>query len=720
MSPMLISTVVGLAITVMALGQVAPSVRATLFAKATETGVGREEALVQQILQYRTVEGLYPASVADLVAKNYWRATDNTNGFGGSYTFTIDAAKGLIAVSTTIADPGNRAQYLVSPRHVFKPVEQSGNVILTTFVMPNSNALGSPSTGSIPVSSTAPSAASNTYWYDTSGSTAVMKVSNGSGWLSTTTASSGGGTGAGGIAAAAIVTSANDLPITATAGDVRYIYNAANATLDTLTYYNGAWTQALIATPPVVSATPSVTALSAQTLPVGRVASAFFFDFKAAVSAMYVGTLAALTVDTSKVVWAIQGMLPAGLSLNAATGVLAGTPTAKTAPAGSTFNVLATYNGGSGLQSYLIKVGPSYLWVKSISAGQLHTCAVTKLDGVKCWGNNAVGQLGDDTKLTRTIPVDVYGLTSGVLSMSAGGLHTCAVTKTAGVRCWGINSNGQLGNGSMTQSLTPVLVTGTDTAPLSNIASGRAHTCAMTSASGVKCWGWNGYGQLGESTLVDRTTPTAVFGLASGVASIEAGAIHTCAVLNTGGVQCWGDNGSGQIGNGGNPSLEVMKPANVTSLSSGVLSVSAGDAHTCAVTASAVKCWGSNDKGQLGNGSTATSVTPVTVSVLSSGVKSVSAGGTQTCAITAANGAMCWGNNANGQLGNGSTATSSIPVDVTGLAVSVSSISAGTDHTCAVTTEGATKCWGNNGNSRLGDGTVVQKNAPVDVFVEAW
>jgi alpha-tubulin suppressor-like RCC1 family protein len=144
--------------------------------------------------------------------------------------------------------------------------------------------------------------------------------------------------------------------------------------------------------------------------------------------------------------------------------------------------------------------------VVSITTGSSHTCAVTTAGGVKCWGYNGYGQLGDGTITYRTTPVDVSGLTSGVASIVAGSYHTCAVTIAGGMKCWGRNNYGQLGDGTTTNRTTPVDVSGL-TSGIASAAAGSYHSCAVTTAGGMKCWGWNGNGQLGDGTLTDRTAP---------------------------------------------------------------------------------------------------------------------------------------------------------------------------------------------------------------------
>jgi alpha-tubulin suppressor-like RCC1 family protein/dipeptidyl aminopeptidase/acylaminoacyl peptidase len=356
-----------------------------------------------------------------------------------------------------------------------------------------------------------------------------------------------------------------------------------------------------------------------------------------------------------------------------------------------------------------------------VSAGGAHTCAVTASGGAKCWGLNDNGQLGNGSTIDSRKPVDVLGLTSGVKAVSAGYLHTCAVTVLDGVKCWGRDVSGQLGDGyPLTNSNTPVDVSGL-TAGVEAVSAGGFHTCARLEGTGdVKCWGSNTYGQLGNGTMTGpdcsgTCQPSPVVANVSGVTDVDAGVSHTCAVAS-GGAKCWGINFHGQLGNGS--TNDNSTPVTVSGLLSGVTSVTAGYLHSCAVVFGGAKCWGNDAYGQLGNGTDPASTTPVDVSGLKSGVLSISAGLTHTCAVTTGFGLKCWGRNDYFQLGDASESDSSTtPVNVLGFSSGTGLASAGDSHSCAITTAGGVKCWGGNNGGQIGNGlTGAWAIFPADVF----
>ncbi|MFN8490070.1 MAG: CARDB domain-containing protein [Caldilineaceae bacterium] len=349
-----------------------------------------------------------------------------------------------------------------------------------------------------------------------------------------------------------------------------------------------------------------------------------------------------------------------------------------------------------------------------VAVGSNHTCALTGAGGVKCWGNNDYGQLGDGTTSSRGVPVDVSGLTSGVVAIGAGGYHTCAVTTAGGVKCWGRGNNGELGYGSWSNTATPLDVSGLITG-VKAIGAGAYHTCALTTEGGVKCWGYNLYGQVGNVTDGDAATPVDVSGLSSGVKALSVGGYFNCVLTASDGAKCWGDNGWGQLGIGSENGQPT--PVDVNGLTSGVKAIIAGGHHACALlTSGGAKCWGYNGSGQLGSGAMGDTVmTPIDVSSFASGVSSLALGEYHTCALTTNGGVTCTGDNAVGQLGDGTTENKNTPVDVTGLNSGVTAITAGATHTCAIITNGGIKCWGSANDGQLGNDVLGNKNTPVDV-----
>ncbi len=348
--------------------------------------------------------------------------------------------------------------------------------------------------------------------------------------------------------------------------------------------------------------------------------------------------------------------------------------------------------------------GPSHVLtgLVEIEAGWHHTCALTTGGGIICWGNNHDGQLGDGTEVDRKTPQDVVALMSRGTAITAGERHTCALTTAGGVKCWGNNHDNQLGDGTEVDRVTPVNVVGL-TSGVTAITAGERHTCALTVAGGVKCWGNNHDGQVGDGTDSDKKTPVDVAALTSGVKGIAAGWRHTCALTVAGGVKCWGNNHDGQVGDG--TGTDKKTPVDVVGLMSGVKAITAGRSHTCALTtAGGVKCWGNNHDGRLGDGTTVDKKAPVEVVGLTSGAKAIAAGWRHTCALITAEVVKCWGKNHDGQVGDGTASNRSTPVDVVGLTSGVKAIAAGAQHSCALTPASAV-CWGDNEDGQLGDGT---------------
>ena len=325
--------------------------------------------------------------------------------------------------------------------------------------------------------------------------------------------------------------------------------------------------------------------------------------------------------------------------------------------------------------------------------------------GVKCWGDNHFGQLGDGSTTPSASPVDVEGLRSGVLAVTGSGNHTCALTGTGAVTCWGANESGQLGNGTTEPSPVPREVGGLGARVL-QVSAGAGHTCALTDARAVLCWGANGTHELGTGDTTSSTTPVGVRDLPARSTLVDVGSGFTCVVFTGRTVRCWGDNGDGQLGVGDRAGRARWEPVTALARSS-VLVV--GDAHACALTREGVvDCWGANWAGQLGISLASPGSThPIGVPGLPSGVTALSAGYNQTCAL-AAGSVTCWGG-----ITDAASAEHDGPRPVAGL-TAVEEVSVGTFHACALTA-GAVSCWGANPNGQLGDGTTSSSDAPVAV-----
>ncbi|HMI83236.1 MAG TPA: hypothetical protein VK550_04030 [Polyangiaceae bacterium] len=348
--------------------------------------------------------------------------------------------------------------------------------------------------------------------------------------------------------------------------------------------------------------------------------------------------------------------------------------------------------------------------VKQLALGHYHSCVLLNTGGVRCWGNNSYGQLGDGSQVERLSP-PTSDVISDVKAIAAGGLFTCALLNSGGARCWGWGPSGALGTGTIDDVFSPP---SSDIANLAGgvrgLAAGGGHTCALLNVQSVRCWGGNESGQLGDGLYANRLLPPTsdIVNLPGGVAAVSAGTLHSCVILKSGGVRCWGESSNGALGIGDNTSVDLTTPptADIQNLSIAE-AIAAGRLHTCALLlGGGVRCWGNSSFGQLGDGQTTTTVlVPPTADVLS-GVRAITAGWYHTCALLSSGALRCWGK----ALGAGSAANRS---DTTfEVLTGVSAVAASMEHTCAVVGPGDVRCWGSNDYGQIGDGTKDVKTAP--------
>ena len=361
-----------------------------------------------------------------------------------------------------------------------------------------------------------------------------------------------------------------------------------------------------------------------------------------------------------------------------------------------------------------VQVSDTVLIFRSVSAGNRTSCGVTVTGKAYCWGDGTQGQLGTGTTSGTSRPVAVSTLQT-FFSVNAIGMHTCALNNLQGGFCWGQNNFGQVGDSTTTNALTPVGVFGTV-----SFATGVSsdHTCALDAQTlRAFCWGRNNFGQLGMGSVDTlphvRPRPVAITGPSPTTwSALSVGLRHTCGTSGTF-IFCWGDNNDGKLGDGTSTSRSV--PTLVTG-NLNFVAVSAGDLFTCGLTSSgAAYCWGQNTRGELGTGGTVqTQFAPVPVA---GGLtfKQLSSGGGHTCAITSTGGEVyCWGLNSSGQLADLTSTNRGVPTHIAGNLTFVE-VSAGADHTCGRGTDGIVYCWGSNVAGQVGDGTTLSHNIPIRV-----
>lgn len=380
---------------------------------------------------------------------------------------------------------------------------------------------------------------------------------------------------------------------------------------------------------------------------------------------------------------------------------------------------------------------------RAVMVASRSNCVVTTENRILCWvagSTHAQGQIRELSGFTGTVRALVTGreicalndsgtvfcwnsvvlrpsaptipIVSGAVSMSIGGSHTCAAMADGRVLCWGYNSQGQLGDGTTEDRENPVVVTNLPRNIIA-VAAGQLHTCALGRDGRVWCWGYNSHGQLGDGTTQTRTSPVAVVDLPANMTGIAAGYFHTCAFIASGGAWCWGNNFHGSLGNNEINTYRT-KPVAVTGLT-GVTALTAGLEHTCALTVGgSVMCWGRDLEGQLGAGRLLWSGTAQDGVPLPGGARAITAGLQHTCAVTADGRVMCWGAEYDKNLCDVLFLSRGAPTAVASL-TGITALDAGAGHTCALTATGGVFCWGENYFGNLGNATAGRRSDPVPV-----
>ncbi len=354
----------------------------------------------------------------------------------------------------------------------------------------------------------------------------------------------------------------------------------------------------------------------------------------------------------------------------------------------------------------------------SVVGGDVYSCSLALSGKASCWGQGAYGSMGDGTTSNQHGWGPVVGSQSFV-SITSGTTHACGLAMGGEAYCWGFNRYGQVGDSTTIDRTFPVRVA----SPVSftMITAGSLHTCGLAPDGTAYCWGDRASGDLGDGAPIGQGTAAEVRvrAVAGGLSFVRlsAGGTHTCGLTASGDAYCWGDNVSGQLGD-----LNANVPQNTPKRVVGGLKfkeISAGFLFTCALTATGTAyCWGENELGQLGIGSTlaaASEPTAVRGGLTFSSLMLGSAfASNAACAVRPNGAAYCWGENSAGQLGDASTTNRLAPVAVA-TSLTFVSVVLSTAHTCGVTVNGDVYCWGDNSYGQLGDGTRASRSIPVRV-----
>jgi alpha-tubulin suppressor-like RCC1 family protein len=380
----------------------------------------------------------------------------------------------------------------------------------------------------------------------------------------------------------------------------------------------------------------------------------------------------------------------------------------------------------------------------TLALGGYTHCGIASDDKAYCWGYNGYGQIGDGTTTSRYTPTAVAqgAMPSGATfkSLTAGYYHICGIASDDKAYCWGYNGYGQLGDGGTGDRYNPMPVAQgamPSGATFKSLTAGSWHTCGIASDDKAYCWGYNPYAQLGDGGTSNRYMPTAVAqgAMPSGamVKSLSAGYYHTCSIASDDKAYCWGLNNNGHVGDGTTSGRSTPTAVAQGAMPSGatVKSVTAGMYNTCGIASDdKAYCWGNNDYGQIGDGTTSGRSTPTAVAqgAMPSGytVKSISISSSyHACSIASDNKAYCWGRNNYGVIGDSTTTSRYTPTAVAQGAMPSGAtfklVNAGLYNTCSIASDDKAYCWGYNSYGQIGDGTTSQRNQPALVLqINEW
>jgi len=449
-------------------------------------------------------------------------------------------------------------------------------------------------------------------------------------------------------------------------------------------------TNYIIKLPSGGSVSPSLN-LTASTLPDASEAESYTYDLS--------NDLTIENVQASALTWSATD-LPSGLSLSAS-GILSGTPLLS---GSESISITVSSENLSGDAVFALTINSSSWSAVSVSRGQSNTCAISTTGALRCWGRNNKGQLGYGPEMgSRHVPTLVPGMTSGVTDVSVGYSHICAV-QNGGAKCWGNNAHGELGNNSIVNKNVPTPVHGLGSG-IRQVASGYVHSCAITTSNQLKCWGGNASSQLGQGNTTERWIPV---NTRSSVSTVALGQNSSCLINTSGTPLCFGYAGHTQMGDGS--TTTNTSPSGITGISSGGSSVAMGPYNGSAIVSGALKVWG------FGLYGVSPSATPVTLTGMTSGVTKAALSNGNGYAIKNG-AVYAWGKTGGGAMGDGGTTnvTQSTPLSVPGLTSGVTDISSGaaSGHGACAIKSGKIYCWGSGGHGINGDGDDAINYVPV-------